>query len=187
MKTLFKGKIFDVFEDDRGYQYLNHPGAAAIIAFADADETRIGFDDEKIVFVKQQRPGGAGVLLELPAGKLDIIGEDPEICALRELTEETGYRANSVAKLTAYRPSPGCSNEVIHVYAGLGLKKVADHDATEIDEVLFLTLKESLEKIRTGEITNATTIIALLYWQVFAPGPRGLVFGDMFHSAKRSG
>ena len=71
--------------------------------------------------VRQFRAPIGRVTLEIPAGKLDHPGEDPELCARRELSEETGLTAESVTKLVALRTTPGFCNETIHLYMARGL------------------------------------------------------------------
>lgn len=103
------------------------------------------------------------VTLEIPAGKLDHPGEDPELCARRELSEETGLTAESVTKLVALRTTPGFCNETIHLYMARGLTQGERHlDEDEFLNVEWVPLEELTDRIVRGEIEDAKTIAALL-------------------------
>lgn len=132
---------------------LKHPGAAAVVPF---------LDDGRVLLIRQYRYAAGGYLLEVPAGKLDP-GEAPERCAVRELEEETGYRAGQVEKLGAIWPSPGFTDEKIHLFAAFDL--TATEQRLEDDEVLSLVpmaFEEALRRVREGEIEDAKTGMALL-------------------------
>ncbi len=86
--------------------FVRHPGAAAVVA---VDGSR------RVCLVRQYRHGVADFLWEIPAGKLDA-GEPPEVCAVRELKEETGVTAARWTSLGLYIPAPGIFTEVIHLY-----------------------------------------------------------------------
>ena len=101
---IYKGKVFDIKVDKIEYNSGNeanrevvvHPGGAVVVGV-----TR----ENKIVMVKQHRYPMNKILIELPAGKLDK-DEDPQMCAARELEEETGYRSNKMENLVAYLQRP---------------------------------------------------------------------------------
>lgn len=88
-------------------ELIHHPGAVAIVPI---------LDDGSIIFVKQYRYPVGTVMYEIPAGKLDP-GEEPDVCAERELSEETGYSAKEWQRLTSIVTTPGFTDEVIHLYA----------------------------------------------------------------------
>ncbi len=137
-------------------EYLEHPGAVAVIPFLNKDN---------IVLVSQYRYPVGKLTLEIPAGKLDK-NEKPEACVRRELEEETGFRPKKIKKLISYWPTPAFSNEVLHVYAAFGLipaKKSPDED--EFIEHCVMPFKEALKKVKNGQIMDSKTIIALLYWE----------------------
>lgn len=133
---------------------IKHPGACAIIPF---------IDDERIILVNQFRKALDKNILEIPAGKLDK-GEDIKICAIRELEEETGYKAKEVTYLGKMAMAPGFCDEIIHLYKATGLcegEKSLDDD--EFTEVNIFTIKEIKTMIKNGEIIDAKTIGALMY------------------------
>jgi ADP-ribose pyrophosphatase len=121
-KTVYSGKIFDVEQrkvtlpDGREghYDIVKSSDACAIVAID---------DDNNVIMVNQYRQSAEKILLEIPAGKIDP-NEDPDVCALRELAEETGYRAEKVEKLASVRVSPGFLTEVIHIYKATGLSLI---------------------------------------------------------------
>jgi len=132
---------------------VRHPGAAAVVPFLDA---------ERVLMIRQYRYATGGEIFEIPAGKLDP-GEAPEVCAARELEEETGYRAGRVEKLGAIWTSPGFTDEVIHLYAAFDLEKTEqDLEPDEIIELVPMPLGEALARIRESPIFDAKSAIALL-------------------------
>lgn len=132
---------------------LKHPGAAAVIPF---------LDDGRVLLIRQYRHAAGGYLIEVPAGKLDP-GEAPEVCAARELEEETGYRAGRLEPLGALWPSPGFTDEKIHLFAAFELARSTQRlEADEVIELVPMTLEEAVEGIRSGRIEDAKTSLALL-------------------------
>lgn len=139
-------------------EIVEHPGASAIIPVT---------SDGKIIFVKQYRHPIGEYILEIPAGTLRP-GEDPEVCARRELEEETGYVADELVHLLTIYPCPGYSSERLHIYLARGLRRGSQ--SLEVDEdlsVVELSLEEALEAIRRNEIRDAKTIVAILYYHSF--------------------
>ena len=133
---------------------IKHPGASAILPF---------LDDERVILVNQFRKALDKTLLEIPAGKLDV-GEDPKVCAIRELEEETGYTAKEVTYLGTIATAPGFCDELIHLYKATGLsqgEKSLDED--EFTEVEVFTLEEIKAMIKNGEIIDTKTISSLMY------------------------
>ena len=129
-REVFCGRVFTVHVDEVSLpdgrtgvrEIVDHPGGAAILPV----------DEEGNAYcVRQYRYAVGDTLLETPAGKLDP-GEDPLICATRELGEETGFTAEEIVPLGAFWPSPGYCRERIYIYLALGLKKGQAHlDAGE--------------------------------------------------------
>jgi ADP-ribose pyrophosphatase len=132
--------------------FVRHPGAAAVVPLDDAG---------RICVVRQYRHGVADFLWEIPAGKLDS-GEAPEICAVRELQEETGVTAQRWTSLGLYMPAPGIFTEVIHLYLARDLKVgPPSPDADEDLELLWLPLSEAMDKVLRGEWNDGKTAMAL--------------------------
>lgn len=133
---------------------VRHPGAAAVVPFTAARE---------VVLIRQFRHAAGGMLLEVPAGKLDP-GESPEACAARELEEEAGQRPGRLEKLGWIWTTPGFSDEKIHLFSAFDLEPVPRR--TQIDEyieVVRMDLREALELIWRGDLNDAKSVIALLH------------------------
>ena len=159
--TVFNGLVIDVEQmdvmiGDQGwytYQIVRHPGGAAILPL---------HDDGSVTLIRQLRPAVDGFLLELPAGRL-ARGEDPRLCAARELVEETGLAAASLEPLGILHPSPGVFDEVIHLFLATGLSQgVAEPEAYEDIACVRMPFAEALQLAAEGGITDGKTIAALL-------------------------
>ena len=136
-------------------EYLDHPGAVAVIPFISKDT---------ILLVRQYRHPVGEVTLEVPAGKLDK-GEKPRACAKRELEEETGHRAKKIVALNTFWPTPAFANEVIHIFAATELLPTATNpDEDEFIDAVSMKYATALAMIRRGTIRDAKTVIALLLW-----------------------
>ena len=119
-ETRYEGKVFSVREetfrhedgDETTREIVRHKGAVGIVCH----------DGERIWLVRQPREAvGAPDLLELPAGKLDVEGEEPLETAKRELAEEIGKAAAEWEHLHSFYTSPGFTDEECHVYLATGL------------------------------------------------------------------
>lgn len=159
-KKIYDGKILglNIYEITvRGKKHkreiIEHRGAAAILAF---DE------NNKVILVKQHR-FGHGYILEIPAGTLEK-GERPKTCALREIQEETGYKASKLTHLITYYPSVGYNKEAIHCFVAKNLQKISGQslDEDEIMSVVKMDLKKLLNLIKAGKIIDSKTICATL-------------------------
>jgi len=132
---------------------VHHPGAAASVPFE---------PDGRVLLVRQYRAATDGSLLEVPAGKLDE-GETPAVCAARELEEETGRRAGRLEPLGAIWPTPGFSDERIHLFAAFELETVPARPAEdEAIELVPMALEEAVEEVFRGGIEDAKSAVALL-------------------------
>ena len=145
--------IADVNGKEAWREVVHHPGASAVVAID---------DDNRIIMEKQFRYALNDYLLEIPAGKLDA-GEDPLVCAKRELEEETGIIASEWISLGTIATSPGFCNEVIHLYVAKGLSKGEIHwDEDEYVEVERYTFDELLQCIKDEKIKDSKSLSALL-------------------------
>ncbi|GAA0115950.1 NUDIX hydrolase [Clostridium senegalense] len=133
-------------------EIVEHRGAVAILAFK---------DENTILLVNQFRKPLNETILEIPAGKLEI-GEEPIICAQRELEEETGYKANNLKFLGKIVTTPGFSDEIIYIYKATGLYDgTIGGDEDEFIELEEITIDKLKEKIKNGEVIDGKTIAAL--------------------------
>lgn len=144
-------------------EILEHPGAAAVVPF---------LTDDRILLLRQYRYAAGGTIWEIPAGKLDP-GEDPETCALRELEEETGYRAGRIVRTGEILTTPGFTNERIYLYAAYDLVPGRlQHGRGEVIEIHEVPLEEALAMVESGEIVDAKSIVALHHITRATPGAR---------------
>lgn len=169
-KIVFKGKVFDLQVDEIEYNSGNkgirevavHNGGAVVVAVK---------DNGKIIMVKQFRYPFQDFLLELPAGKLEK-DEDPELCATRELTEETGYTSKQVTKLGKIYTTPGFCTEVLHIYLAENLLPGnSNREEGEYGmEVFEFSMEELDEKIKNGEIVDSKSISGLQMYKLHLSG-----------------
>ncbi len=117
----------------------------------------------EIVFVCQYRHGVGEVLLELPAGSFDPTKESAESAATRELTEETGYIAESMVKLTTLYDNPVKDTNSVHLFLAYNVKQVQERqlDITEDIEVVLVPVHQVMEFINQGKVCVAGTVAAL--------------------------
>lgn len=134
-------------------EIVEHPGAVAIVALT---------GEENIVLIRQFRKAVEKPLLEIPAGKIEK-NEEPLKAAIRELKEETGYLADRMEYLTEIYTSPGFSDEKITLFFAKNLTEgETEFDSGENIDTEIYSLDACVEKIRTGEITDAKTIAGIL-------------------------
>lgn len=162
-QTVFEGKIIRLeqltVELPNGRtatrEVVRHPGAVAVLA-----EIRPG----SIVLVDQFRKAPGLGLLEIPAGKLEP-GEDPLVCARRELAEETGLVAVELQCVCAFYTSPGFADERITVYYTGTVEPGQTHpDEDEFLHTIVMTQDEVAHGLEAGKFLDAKTIIALQWW-----------------------
>ena len=161
-ENVFDGVLLHVRKDEvelpNGHkavrEWIQHPGASSVIPL---------LPDNQIILVKQFRYPVGQVTLEVPAGKLDKVNEDPIVCAERELSEETGYTAGKIWKLTTIATTVGFTNEVIHLYAAKDLTPGKQHpDDDEFINTVKVPLTAALQLVESGKIIDAKSIISIL-------------------------
>ena len=161
-KIIFQGRLLDVRKDEvelpngktSTREWINHPGAVCCIPI---------LSDGKIALIRQYRYPVQSEMIELPAGKLDK-GEKPEVCAVRELEEEIGYRTNKLTFLTHIHPAIGFANEKMWLYLAEELEKTDSKlDDDELLELTPTSLDDAVEMVWSQEITDVKTIIGLLW------------------------
>lgn len=137
---------------------LEHPGAVVVLAVD---------DDERVLCLRQYRHPVRHRMIELPAGLLDVAGEEPQSAAERELTEEAGLRAGTWTSLGWSYSSPGISAEVVHYFLARDLETadrgdfVAAHEEADT-EVVWVPFDELLAATRDGRLHDAPVLIAVL-------------------------
>jgi ADP-ribose pyrophosphatase len=142
---------------------VRHPGASAVVPFLDDPRG----PDPRINLIRQFRHAADTFIWEIPAGRLDP-GETPATCAQRELEEEIGMTADVLARLTTIYTTPGFTNEKIHLFMATELKKgTHKREADEFMEVHTRRWSEVMDMIRTGQIVDGKTLVAILFVQSF--------------------
>lgn len=148
-------------------EMVRHSGAAAVLPVLG----ELTDEDPEILMVRQYRYAADGYIYEVPAGRPSEPGEDWELCARRELEEETGMRATEVRRLTMIHTTPGFTDERIHLFLATGLVEGTQaRDADEFMEVVRMPMSQALRMVRDGEISDAKTICTLLYAAGFVLG-----------------
>lgn len=157
---IYKGKAFSFCSDEIEFNnkvmvkdYVYYPDAVAVIPV---------IENDKFVLIRQFRYAVKEELFEVPAGKLEP-NEDVLSGAVRELEEETGYKAKNVKKIYEYYPAVGYSSEKIHIVVATNLEKTQKNlDEDEFTEVEFFTYSQVMEMIRNNRIKDAKTILSFL-------------------------
>lgn len=164
---VYEGRIWDVVRDEVELapgqrverDYVAHPGAVAIVA-VDAQE--------RVVLVQQYRHPVRRELWEVPAGLLDVPGEDPLAAAQRELWEEADLRAEQWEHLIDYYTTPGGSDEKLQVFLARDLQEVPAaerferRDEEQHMEIRFIPVREALESVLSGGMMNPSTVVGIL-------------------------
>ncbi len=168
-EQIFKGRLLDVRRDrvslpdgSTGHrEYIVHPGAVMIVAM---------FDDGRLIVERQWRHPIGGALLEFPAGKLEA-GEPVIDCAVRELFEETGYRAAEWARAGITHNAIAYATEGIEIWFARGLQAGERQlDAGEFLDVLEASADELEAAARDGRLTDAKTLVGLLWLRQWREG-----------------
>jgi len=137
------------------YGVLESKGFAAVVPLT---------DDGNVVLVRQWRQALGSFTLELPSGGVDE-GEDPKEAARRELFEEAGFRAAELEHLVSVHTSTGRTTEVCHLFRCRALRDPEGPrpEATEFIKVVELPLEEAVSRVADGGITDAATVLGLLW------------------------
>jgi ADP-ribose pyrophosphatase len=160
-EDVYQGKTFRVRLDtvkmpggrEAKWDIVVHVGSVAMVPVD---------SDGNIVFVRQYRQPAGLDLLELPAGTLND-GEPPEVCAAREMREETGMEAARLDPLGAFYLAPGYSNEYMHVFLATELRaNPLPTDEDEFLQVERIPAREAMQMAERGEIQDAKSVAALL-------------------------
>ena len=160
-ETKFEGRIIKVLRDTvelengktSAREVVCHNGGVCVAALTEQNE---------VLLVRQFRYPYKEVLLELPAGKIEL-GEDPRECGIRELQEECGCTADRFEKLAQLYPTPAYCTEVIHIYRASGLhESVQKLDDGEFLDVLRIPFAQAVQMVMDGEISDAKTQIGIL-------------------------
>ena len=155
-RTVYPGRLLRVDVESwpalGDWEVAKQPGAAAVVPIT---------PDGDVLLVRQFRPAVRDVLTEIPAGMLDVQGEDAVSCATRELFEETGFRHRSIEFLGGVYVSPGTTDHFVHLFWAL-----TDHEETGAPEtsieVLRRPLADMVAAARAGRVRDAKTALGLL-------------------------
>ena len=147
-------------------EMVRHPGASAVVPFLTDPQG----DDPQLLLIKQFRHAADSFIYEIPAGKLDG-NEKPEVCARRELQEETGCTAKTMEHVYTFYTTPGFTDERIHIFMASGLTRgAAAHEKDEFMTLETVTLSRALELVKTGDLVDGKTALALLFVAGFKLG-----------------
>ena len=167
-EKVYSGKILSVKLStvelpDQKYskrEIVLHDNAVAVVS--------IHYD--KILLVKQYRISVDKIIYEVPAGMIEY-DENPKDAALRELEEETGYRAKNIEYLTEFYSTPGFCTEKLSIFYAKDLEFVGQNlDEGENLEVVEMPLEEAMSMIESGEIMDGKTISSILFYDKFSRG-----------------
>jgi ADP-ribose pyrophosphatase len=162
---LRRGTKYDVellsTHDRQGKSYtrevIRHPGSVIVLPILQSPGAL-----PRVVLIENFRITLEASILELPAGTRSL-GEDPDVCAGRELTEETGYQATSLTPLTDFFTAPGLTDERMHAFVATGLTPVGQR--LELDEdirVLDLPVSDAMNLALSGQLKDAKSALVLL-------------------------
>ena len=169
VEEIFRGRIVHVHRDRVSLpdgstsirEIVDHSGGAAVLPVDEQGNTWC---------VRQYRYATGRHILEAPAGKLES-GEDPLVCAKRELREETGFSADTFIPMGFFWPSPGYCREKIYLYLALNLHKGEKHlDPGEFLDVQEFKLAELFDMAVSGEIEDGKTLLLILKSKLFLDG-----------------
>ncbi|MHC5560148.1 NUDIX domain-containing protein [Kocuria sp. U4B] len=175
-ETVYEGYIWNVQRDEfelaRGADllrrdYITHPGAVSVLVLNDRDE---------VLLINQYRRPVGMTMWEIPAGLLDVEGEDPAVAARRELAEEADLRAEQWAVLVDFHNSPGSSSEANRIFLARGLSDVPDGERHERDgeeaEIhgAWVPLDGAVQAVLEGRLNSPAAVVGLLAAQAARAG-----------------
>jgi len=173
-ELVFDGTLLEVRRDrvrlpdgaEATREYIRHPGAVAIVPL---------FEDGRVLLERQFRYPHGREFIELPAGKLEP-GEPPLATAQRELLEETGHAALEWTRLGVIHTSIAYTDEAIELYLARKLSRqgAPRPDAGEFVETLIVGFDEALAMVREGRITDAKSVLGLLWVDKWVQSSRGV-------------
>jgi 8-oxo-dGTP pyrophosphatase MutT (NUDIX family) len=160
----YRGRVWNVRSDTFRYngeelvrQYVEHPGASAIVAIDDA---------ERVLLIQQYRHPIRHRDWEIPAGLLDVVGEPPLEAARRELAEEADLVASSWEPLVSVFTTPGGNDEVVHLFLARGISARGEtfaRDAEEADiRVEWVPLEDAVDAVLAGRMRNGILVAGVL-------------------------
>ncbi|HWK77883.1 NUDIX hydrolase [Microbacterium sp.] len=161
---VYKGWVWDVRSDRVAYgdgeivrEYVDHTGAVAVLALD---------DDGKVLLIQQYRHPIRHRDWELPAGLLDIEGEDPMVAAQRELAEEADLTALNWDLLVSTWTTPGGNSELIRIYLATGIQAAPDVYAREDEEadirLEWVPLSDAVDAVLAGRLRNGILSVGVL-------------------------
>ena len=159
-EDIYVGRIITVHSDTvelcngktAGREVVDHRGGVSVVPVD---------GDGNVYLVRQYRYPVGDFLVEIPAGKLEA-GEEPLTCAIRELSEETGFTAEKIEFLGQIWPTPGYCGEKLHIYMATGLQPGKTHpDEDEFLDVMKIPLEKAYAMAISGELSDAKTVIGL--------------------------
>ncbi|MCR1934203.1 NUDIX hydrolase [Clostridium tepidum] len=166
-QEIYKGKIINVVKQkvklpngkESFKEIVRHPGAVAILAYK---------DENTILLTKQFRKAIDKSTFEIPAGKIEE-GEEFETSAMRELEEETGFKAKNMKYLGKIVTSPGFSDEYIYIYKAFDLYKGKDNmqDEDEFIDLIEISIDDLKKYIKNGKVIDGKTISAVMMDDLF--------------------
>jgi ADP-ribose pyrophosphatase len=155
-RALFEGRWVRVDEEEwpgiGAWEVVRTSDAAAVLPITPEGEA---------LLVRQFRPPVRHIVTEIPAGLLDVEGEDPKSCAARELFEETGFRHASLEFLTGFHPSAGHTAEFVHVFLAR-TRPEPEGEPEEGIELVRTPFEEMLAEARGGRVEDVKTALAVL-------------------------
>jgi len=161
---VYRGAVWGVREDRVRYgdgeivrQYIDHSGASAVVA---VDE------EGRVLLIQQYRHPIRQRDWELPAGLLDVVGEDPMDAARRELAEEADLVATGWEPLVSTYTTPGSNSEIVHIYLATGLTPAGETFARTDEEadirLAWVPLHEAAEGVLAGRLRNGILAVGVL-------------------------